>query len=225
MGLVESGIALRMIPVEMRFFSSASNLFLYLAHLLIQIGMWAFQTCAHTPGPKPILRDIPHAIGHRIKHIIAVRRAEAECPGADIVAERVAHQWRGERAEVLRDQEAFGLGDAALDDLLRCPGPVLVHANHGEMRRYALQHSYSDIVRYSFEQPLNDGVADMIRCKLDISYIPRQALTSAVSSSSSRAKPSTSSWVMPGTSRRFRYSFRRGGSNLFARSETVGMAA
>lgn len=58
-------------------------------------------------------------------------RPEFERAGADIVSQRVAHKRRRKGAKIGNDQRAFGLALAALDDLLRGPGTVLVDPDRG----------------------------------------------------------------------------------------------
>ena len=131
--------------------------------------MRAFQASSHTPGPEPVLGDIPHSVHHRVENIVTPRGAKSERACAHIVPERIAHQGRGEWAKVGADQRAFLRGDAAFNDLLRSPRAVLVNADDGEMRDDSLEHGEAEMRRGPFKELLDDSVSNVVARKLGVS--------------------------------------------------------
>ena len=73
-----------------------------------------------------------------------------------IVPELIQEERRYVWPQVLRDEgDLLGCLDA-LYDLLRRPRPVLVDADHGEVRRNALKHRQTGTRRALLEQFLDD---------------------------------------------------------------------
>lgn len=133
---------------------------------LIQRGVLTLEASTHAPRAESVLRDIPHAVHHRVKYVVAPGPTKAQSPSANVVAERVAHQRRRERLEVFANERPLLVPLAAFDNLLRGPSAVFVDADHGEVWRDAFEHGVADRRGCALEQLLYDGVANVVARQL-----------------------------------------------------------